>query len=160
VEQQTAGEMYIDIWSKNSRNINAMLQENKIRILIVDDYEMVRKGLIATLESFPDFEVVGEAEDGQEAVTLSSHCHPDVVLMDMLMPHMDGVHATALIRAGDSSTQVIAFSHLSHNIMVEYALKAGAIACLVKNASMDELVQAIRQAHAGNDPTRRNRITH
>ncbi|MEP6985367.1 MAG: response regulator transcription factor [Chloroflexota bacterium] len=124
-------------------------KENKIRILVVDDYALVRECLIAFLGLYPDFEIVGEAEDGQAAVMLAFHYRPDIVLMDMFLPRMDGVQATVLIRANCPMTQVIALTGFSEPDPVQNMLRAGAISYLVKNASIDELVQAIRDAHAG-----------
>jgi NarL family two-component system response regulator LiaR len=120
-----------------------------IRVLIVDDHSMVRKGLITFLNNRPGLEVVGEARDGQEAADLCQHLHPDVILMDLLMPVMGGVAATRLIRQRCPAAQVIALTSFQEKELVQDALQAGAIGYLLKNVSGDELVQAVHQAHAG-----------
>jgi len=122
---------------------------DKIRVMVVDDHHMVRKGLIVLLENFDDFEVVGDAGDGQAAVMLAQRYKPDVVLMDMVMPGMDGVAATQLIRQSCPDTQVIALTSFSDDSTIQNALKAGAIGYLMKNVSVDEVAQAVRKAHQG-----------
>lgn len=120
-----------------------------IRVLIVDDHRMVRKGLQAFLKNRPGLEVVGEARDGQEAVDLCVRMHPDVVLMDLLMPVLGGAAATRLIRQRCPEIQVIALTSFQEKELVQDALQAGAIGYLLKNVSGKELADAIRQAHAG-----------
>jgi NarL family two-component system response regulator LiaR len=122
---------------------------DKIRVLVVDDHNMVRKGLIILLENFDDFEVVGDAGDGQTGVMLAQRYKPDIVLMDMSMPGMDGVNATQLIRESCPDTQVIALTSFSDDATIQNALKAGAISYLMKNVSVDELAQAVRKAYQG-----------
>jgi len=122
---------------------------DKIRVMVVDDHHMVRKGLIVLLENFDDFEVVGDAGDGQAAVMLAQRYKPDVVLMDMVMPGMDGVAATQLIRQSCPDTQVIALTSFSDDSTIQNALKAGAIGYLMKNVSVDEVAQAVRKANQG-----------
>ena len=122
---------------------------DKIRVMVVDDHHMVRKGLIVLLENFEDFEVVGDAGDGQAGVMLVQRYKPDVVLMDMVMPGMDGVAATQLIRQSCPDTQVIALTSFSDDSTIQSALKAGAISYLMKNVSVDEVAQAVRKAHQG-----------
>jgi len=126
-----------------------MTATDKIRVLVVDDHHMVRKGLIVLLENFDDFEVVGDAGDGQAGVMLAQRYKPDIVLMDMIMPGMDGVTATQLIRDSCPDTQVIALTSFSDDQTIQSALKAGAISYLMKNVSVDELAQAVRKAHMG-----------
>ncbi len=122
---------------------------DKIRVLVVDDHHMVRKGLIALFDNFDDFEVVGDAGDGQAGVMLAQRYKPDIVLMDMIMPGMDGSTATQLIRDSCPDTQVIALTSVSDDATIQSALKAGAISYLMKNVSVDELAQAVRKAHQG-----------
>jgi NarL family two-component system response regulator LiaR len=123
---------------------------SKIKVLIVDDHHMVRKGLIVLLENFDDFEVVGEADDGQTGVMLCNQHQPDVVLMDMTMPGMDGIQATTIIRENCPNTQVIALTSFSEEDTIQNALKAGAISYLMKNVSVDELADAVRKAYDGH----------
>jgi two-component system, NarL family, response regulator LiaR len=126
-----------------------MQQEKPVRILIADDHAMVRSGLAAFLDAFDDLELVGEAADGLEAVKLCDELQPDIVLMDMLMPGMDGPAATRLIHARWPATRVIALTSFGQESLVQGALQAGAISYLLKNVSHDELAQAIRAAHIG-----------
>lgn len=121
----------------------------QIRVLIVDDHNMVRKGLMTLLEEFDDLELVGEASDGEIALNTCREVCPDVVLMDMMMPRMDGVTAIEKIRKVCPQTQMIALTSFSDETNVQAALKAGAIGYLMKNVSGNELANAIRRAHAG-----------
>jgi NarL family two-component system response regulator LiaR len=121
----------------------------QIRVLIVDDHNMVRKGLITLLEEFDDLVVIGEAGDGEMALHACRESCPDVVLMDMMMPRMDGVTAIARIRQICPQTQLIALTSFSDEVNVQNALKAGAISYLMKNVSGDELASTIRRAHEG-----------
>jgi len=127
---------------------NAMSDE-KIRIVIADDHNVVRSGLSAFLQVFDDFELVGEAADGKEAVEVCESLHPDVVLMDLVMPVMDGAQATKEIRERFDDIQVIVLTSFKEDDLIEGALQAGAIGYLLKNVSADELADAIRSAHAG-----------
>jgi NarL family two-component system response regulator LiaR len=120
-----------------------------IRVLIVDDHAMVRRGLATFLKVFDDLELAGEAESGLAAIELCARLQPDVVLMDMVMPDMDGAAATRLIRKQSESIQVIALTSFKEEILVQNALQAGAIGYLLKDISAEELAQAIRAAHAG-----------
>jgi len=120
-----------------------------IRVLIVDDHTMVRTGLATFLEVSDDLELVGEAGDGTEAVKLCQEKHPHVVLMDLLMPELDGVAATQIIKERWPEIQVIALTSFQEGEMVQDALKAGAISYLLKNVSISDLVRAIKEAHAG-----------
>jgi two-component system, NarL family, response regulator LiaR len=122
---------------------------SRIRVLIADDHNMVRKGLTILLEEFEDLLVVGEASDGELALNACRAACPDVVLMDMVMPRMDGVTATEKIRAACPESQIIALTSYSDEGNVQAALKAGAIGYLMKNVSGDELANAIRRAYAG-----------
>ncbi len=121
----------------------------RIRVLIVDDHTMVRRGLATFLKVFDDLELTGEAASGEEAIQLCTQLQPDVVLMDMVMPDMDGAAATRLIRKQSPSTQVLALTSFKEEILVQSALQAGAIGYLLKDVTADELAQAIRAAHAG-----------
>jgi NarL family two-component system response regulator LiaR len=121
----------------------------RIRVLIVDDHTMVRRGLATFLKVFDDLELAGEAESGQAAVELCARLQPDVVLMDMVMPDMDGAAATRLIRKQSESVHVIVLTSFKEEILVQSALQAGAIGYLLKDVSAEELAQAIRAAHAG-----------
>ncbi len=120
-----------------------------IRIMVVDDHEMVRRGLALMLQAFDDFELVGEAVNGAQAVELCPQTQPDVILMDLVMPHVDGVQATRLIRQQYPQVRVMVLTSFSEQERVQEALKAGAIGYLLKDTSIDELAQAIRQAYAG-----------
>lgn len=120
---------------------------SQIRVLIVDDHDMVRKGLRVLLEDFDDLEVVGDVGNGQLAVDLCRQNCVDVVLMDMVMPRMDGIEATNRIRTACPETQIIVLTSFTNDDNVEKAFKAGAIGYLIKNISGNELASAIRRAH-------------
>ncbi len=120
-----------------------------IRVMIVDDHAVVRSGLAAFLVAFEDLELAGEAGTGAEAVRVCREHRPDVVLMDLVMPGMDGATATAEIRRECPSVQVIALTSFPEEDLVQKALAAGAIGYLLKNVSAEELAAAIRSAHAG-----------
>jgi len=122
---------------------------NPIRVMIVDDHDMVRRGLIAFLRVKADLELVAEASDGQEAVDLCEQVRPDVVLMDLVMPGMDGTAATQIIRQRWPHVQVVALTSFEERELVRGALQAGAISYLLKNVSVDDLAEAIRAAHTG-----------
>jgi NarL family two-component system response regulator LiaR len=120
-----------------------------IRILLVDDHSVVRQGLRMFLALDPDFEVVGEAANGAEAVAAARTLKPDVVLMDLLMPVMDGIEATSIIRRELADTEVIALTSVLDDNSVVGAVKAGAIGYLLKDTEADELVRAVKAAAAG-----------
>lgn len=120
-----------------------------IRVLIVDDHSVVREGLRMFLGRDPDLDVVGEAADGQEAVERARELCPDVVLMDLLMPGMDGIAATAAIRQDLPDTEVIALTSVLESALVVRAVKAGAIGYLLKDTQAAELRRAIKAAAAG-----------
>jgi NarL family two-component system response regulator LiaR len=126
-----------------------MSESDPIRVLLVDDHAVVRSGLSAFLLAFDDLELVGEAGSGEEAVRLCDRLQPDVVLMDLAMPGMDGAQATHAIREKCPAIQVIALTSFKEKELVEGAMEAGAIGYLLKNVSADELARAIREAHAG-----------
>jgi len=120
-----------------------------IRVMIVDDHSVVRTGLATYLEVQDDLELVGEASNGHEAIQRCETFRPDVVLMDLLMPELDGAAATRIIRERWPKTQVIALTSFQEKEQVQSALQAGAIGYLLKNVTMQELTQAIRAAHQG-----------
>ncbi|HYX51430.1 MAG TPA: response regulator transcription factor, partial [Ktedonobacteraceae bacterium] len=120
-----------------------------IRILIVDDHSVVRQGLRMFLGLDPELEVVGEAADGAEALHLARQLRPDVVLMDLLMPVMDGITATAAIRQELPDTEVLALTSVLEDASVVSAVRAGAIGYLLKDTEADALCQAIKSAAAG-----------
>jgi NarL family two-component system response regulator LiaR len=117
--------------------------------MIVDDHAMVRRGLSTFLKVKPDLELVGEARNGQEALQLCEQVRPDVVLMDLVMPEMDGMAATHAIRDRWPQVQVIALTSFQERDLVQKALQAGAISYLLKNVSANDLAEAIRAAYAG-----------
>lgn len=120
-----------------------------IRVMLVDDHAVVRSGLAAFLLVYDDLELVGEAADGEEAVRLCGRLRPDVVLMDLVMPRMDGATATREIRQHYPHVQVLALTSFKEDDLVQGVLKAGAIGYLLKNISGDELANAIRAAAHG-----------
>lgn len=126
-----------------------MNDNHPIRVMLVDDHTVVRSGLGAFLMAFDDLEFVGEAGSGEQAVRLCDSLQPDVVLMDLVMPGMDGAAATKAIREKCPDIQVIALTSFKEEDLVQGALEAGAIGYLLKNVSADELAEAIRSAHAG-----------
>lgn len=126
-----------------------MSEDNRIRVMIVDDHAVVRSGLGAFLMAFDDLELVGEANGGEQAVRLCEKLNPDVILMDLVMPGMDGAAATKAVRERCPHIQVIALTSFREQELVQGALQAGAIGYLLKNISADELADAIRGAYAG-----------
>lgn len=126
-----------------------MTESSPIRVLLVDDHAVVRSGLGAVLMAFDDMELVGEAGNGEEAVRLCEQSQPDVVLMDLVMPGMDGTTATRIIREQWPQIRVIALTSFKEKELVESALKAGAMSYLLKNVTADELAATIRGAVAG-----------
>lgn len=126
-----------------------MADTNHIRVLLVDDHAVVRSGLGAFLSVMPDLELIGEAENGEEAVVRCGLLKPDVVLMDLIMPGMDGVAATRLIHQKYPNVHVIALTSFQEGSLIQHALDAGATGYLMKNVSARELAAAIRSAHQG-----------
>lgn len=125
------------------------MSEERIRVMVVDDHLVVREGLITLLETFPDFEIVGEASGGAQAIEIVGKLAPDVVLMDLVMPDVDGVAATRAIRQRHEEIQVLAVTSYKEMELVRGVLEAGAIGYLLKTISAEELAEAIRAAHRG-----------
>jgi two-component system, NarL family, response regulator LiaR len=125
------------------------MQNKQIRVLLVDDHFVVRSGLGAVLMSTEDLTLVGEAGNGEEAIRMCEKLQPDVVLMYLMMPVMDGVTATKIIREKWLNINIIALTSFKEKDLVEGALKAGAISYLLKTVSAEELVSAIRSAVIG-----------
>jgi two-component system, NarL family, response regulator LiaR len=121
-----------------------------IRVMIVDDHSMVRSGLAFFLREFEDFQIAGEATNGLEAAQLSGAYKPDVILMDLKMPDMDGAAATRAIRERYPHIKVLILTSFPDDALVQAAVQAGAIGYLLKNATADELAQAIRAAVHGH----------
>jgi two-component system, NarL family, response regulator LiaR len=126
-----------------------MTRSDPIRVMIVDDHKMIRSGLSAFLMAYDDLELVAEADSGERAVALCHNAKPNVVLMDLVMPNMNGAEATEAILRSCPDMKVIALTSYKDQALVEAALKAGAIGYLLKNVEADELAKAIRQAYAG-----------
>ena len=126
-----------------------MTDSDRIRVMIVDDHAVVRSGLGAFFAVFPDLELIGEAENGAEAVVRCGLLKPDVILMDLIMPGTDGVTATRQIKANFPDAKVIALTSFQEDDLIQGALQAGAIGYLMKNVTARDLAAAIRSAHAG-----------
>jgi NarL family two-component system response regulator LiaR len=120
-----------------------------IRVLIVDDHEIVREGLQTLLAEEPDFTVVGEASDGAEAVIVASRTHPDVILMDLVMPGLSGIEATRRIRAANPASQILVLTSYVDDQQVRAAIQAGATGYMLKDVLKLDLLQAIRTAAQG-----------
>ena len=123
-----------------------------IRVVIADDHSVVRSGLEQLLQTTVDIELVGSAANGEEAVRLAAELVPDVVLMDLSMPEVDGVQATRRIIEATPTAQVVVLTSFSDKQWILDALDAGASGYVLKHASPDELLDAIRAAHAGGSP--------
>lgn len=120
-----------------------------IRVLIADDHSVVRQGLRMFLSADPELEIIGEARDGSEAVRLAIQLAPDVVLMDLLMPGMNGIQATGAIRRSAPNTEVVALTSVLEDTSIVEAIRAGAIGYLLKDTEAHELVRAIKAAAGG-----------
>ena len=125
------------------------MADGGIRILVADDHPMLREGLVAVLSTQPDFEVVGEAADGSEAVRLTETLRPDVILLDLEMPGVDGVAALEGLQDAGSTSRAIVFTAYDTDQRILGALRAGARGYLLKGASRTEIFEAIRTVHAG-----------
>jgi len=121
----------------------------RIRVVLVDDHEVVRRGLRAYLEAVEDFEVLGEAANGEEAVRLAAEHAPDVMLMDLLMPGMDGVEATRQVKAVSPRTQIVVLTSYHQDEHIFPALRAGALSYVLKDVSMAELADTLQRAAHG-----------
>ncbi|MCU0466421.1 MAG: response regulator transcription factor [Anaerolineae bacterium] len=120
-----------------------------IRVVIIDDHDIVRRGLAMFLSGFDDLELVGEASTAVEAVRVCGDCTPDVVLMDMVMPDTDGVSLTATLKRLYPALPIVILSSSKEDHQIQGALQAGAIGYLLKNVSVFEMAETIRAAHAG-----------
>jgi len=120
-----------------------------IRVFITDDHPIVRRGIKQLLDTEPDIEIVGEATNGREAVADIDRLKPDIVLMDLVMPVMDGIEATRQIKAAHPSIQILVLTSFATDDKIFPAIKAGALGYLIKDTGPDELIQAIRQVHNG-----------
>jgi NarL family two-component system response regulator LiaR len=126
-----------------------MNDSQKIRVMLVDDHNVVRSGLATFLKAYDDLELVGEAGNGVEAVNLCHRHKPDVILMDLIMPEMDGIAATRAILDDYPDVKIIAMTSFEEEKLVHGVLAAGAISYLLKNVTSDELASAIRAASLG-----------
>ncbi len=125
------------------------MTDKKVRVLITDDQAIVRKGIRALLLTEPDIEVIGEAENGLAAIKQVETLHPDVILMDLMMPEMDGIEAIRRITTKQPKARILVLTSFATDDKVFPAIKAGALGYLLKDSSPEELVQAIRQVEAG-----------
>jgi NarL family two-component system response regulator LiaR len=126
-----------------------MDEEKRIRVMTVDDHEIMRGGIRFVLLAFDDLELVAEARSGEEAVRLCAAARPDVVLMDMKMPEMDGIVTTKTLKAACPNTQVLFLTGFHERGLVQQAMQAGAVGYLLKDTSKEDLAAAIRAAAAG-----------
>jgi NarL family two-component system response regulator LiaR len=122
---------------------------DKIRVFVTDDHSIVRDGIRAVLALEPDMELVGEAENGRQAVAGTAQLEADVILMDLMMPEMDGIEATRQITARDPAARILVLTSFAADDKVFPAIRAGAQGYLLKEAGAEELLQAIRQVYAG-----------
>jgi NarL family two-component system response regulator LiaR len=125
------------------------MKSSPIKVLVVDDHDMLREGLTSFLRAFPDLKMVGEAASGSEAIRLCRELKPDVMLIDLIMPEMDGVTAIQIIHQEIPEIHIIALSSFSDDNLVKSALRAGATGYLLKNVSADRLAEAIHATNAG-----------
>jgi len=120
-------------------------------LLIVDDHAVVRQGLRGFLELLDDFEIVGEGSNGAEAVSLAAALAPDVILLDLVMPEMDGIEATRRIRLADPQARILILSSFSNDDNVLPAIRAGAMGYVLKDIDPDDLAEAIRETYRGKN---------
>jgi DNA-binding NarL/FixJ family response regulator len=123
-----------------------------VRVVVVDDHAAVRQGLVALLDGDPQVTVVGQAADGEAALIVAAQAQPDVVLMDLQMPRMDGVTATRELRSDGSAIQVLVLTACRDRARIAAAVDAGAVGFLLKDATMEELVDGVRAAGRGQGP--------
>lgn len=124
-------------------------KDNPIRALVVDDHAIIRKGVKAVLDLVPDIELVGEAENGNQAVKLDTELHPDVILMDLMMPEMDGITCIREIKAQRPEARILVLTNFAGEDMIFPAIKAGAMGYHLKDSSPEALEEAIRQVFRG-----------
>jgi two-component system, NarL family, response regulator LiaR len=124
-------------------------ESSRIRVLVVDDHAIIRKGIRAVLEIVPDIELVGEAENGIQAVRLDREVHPDVILMDLMMPEMDGIACIRQIKDQRSAARILVLTNFAGEEMIFPAIKAGAVGYHLKDSSPETLIEAIRQVNQG-----------
>ncbi len=126
-----------------------MSDKQIIRVLVVDDHAIIRKGIRAVLELVPDIDLVGEAENGLQAVTLEKELNPDVILMDLMMPEMDGIAAIKEIKKQQLKARILVLTNFAGEEMIFPAIKAGAVGYHLKDSSPETLIDAIRQVSQG-----------
>jgi NarL family two-component system response regulator LiaR len=126
-----------------------MGKSQRIRVLIVDDHAVVRQGLRTFLGMLPDIQIVGEAASGADAVAAQEKAQPDVILMDLVMPEMDGVEATRRIRSARPDAKIIVLTSFAEEDKIFPAIRAGALGYLLKDSSPEQLLRAIRDVHRG-----------
>ena len=124
-------------------------KDKPIRILIADDHQLVRQGLMALLSVKPGIEVIGQAADGVEAVELAHSLQPDIILLDLLMPHKDGIEATSEIKADNPDARILIITSFAEDENVYQAIKAGALGYLLKDSSPQELMESIHDVYGG-----------
>ena len=125
------------------------MSETKIRLLIVDDHAVVRKGIRALLATEDDLEVIGEAEDGEEAVSLYEELNPDLLLLDLIMPKVNGIEVIKKIKGDHLGAKILVLTSFAADDQVFPAIKAGALGYLLKDTEPEDLIRAIRQVHSG-----------
>ena len=126
-----------------------MKTKEKIKLMLVDDHLVVRMGIASILSFDPDFEVVGQADSGAEALSMVQTLKPDVVIMDLMMPDMDGVEATRQIHAVRPDVRILVLTSFGTSVEVHHAIEAGATGALVKTSTQDEICSAVRQVFNG-----------
>ena len=139
------------------------MAEESIRVLIADDHAIVRSGITALLAQVPDIEVVGEASDGQQAITQAAILRPDVILMDLVMPNVDGIEAIRQIKARQPDSRILVLTSFAADDKVFPAIKAGALGYLLKESRPSDLIEAIRQVYRGESalhPTIARKVLH
>ena len=124
-------------------------ENSRIRVLVVDDHAIIRKGIRAVLEIVPDIEMVGEAENGIQAIQIDWELHPDVILMDLMMPEMDGIACIRKIKDQRSAARILVLTNFAGEEMIFPAIKAGAMGYHLKDSSPEALIDAIRQVSRG-----------
>ena len=126
-----------------------MSEKQTIQVLVVDDHAIIRKGIRAVLELVPDISLVGEAENGAQAVELEKKVNPDVILMELMMPEMDGIAAIKEIKKRQPSARILVLTNFAGEEMIFPAIKAGAVGYHLKDSSPEALIEAIRQVNQG-----------